>query len=147
MVTFQCRSYKPRGVDERDLRVCARVMCFTFPFSLSLFLLSLGHSLFFFPQQSQQYFLRATMATGWLHNLTYDIALWIFILVLEIFFREIRPRGAHRVPKQGPVIFVVAPHANQVSSLNHPMHTLPSFLPQLIDAWCNVVCGSHYIDA
>lgn len=56
------------------------------------------------------------MATGWLHNLTYDIALWIFILVLEIFFREIRPRGAHRVPKQGPVIFVVAPHANQVSS-------------------------------
>lgn len=53
------------------------------------------------------------MATGWLHNLTYDIALWIFILVLEIFFREIRPRGAHRVPKQGPVIFVVAPHANQ----------------------------------
>lgn len=62
------------------------------------------------------------MATGWLHNLTYDIALWIFILVLEIFFREIRPRGAHRVPKQGPVIFVVAPHANQVSSFEPHTH-------------------------
>ncbi|KAI9497823.1 hypothetical protein BDB00DRAFT_867952 [Zychaea mexicana] len=33
--------------------------------------------------------------------------------MLDIFFREVRPRGAHRVPKEGPVIFVVAPHANQ----------------------------------
>jgi 1-acyl-sn-glycerol-3-phosphate acyltransferase len=35
--------------------------------------------------------------------------------MLDIFFREIRPRGAHRIPKEGPVIFVAAPHANQVS--------------------------------
>ncbi|KAI8641010.1 hypothetical protein BD408DRAFT_418933 [Parasitella parasitica] len=44
---------------------------------------------------------------------TYDVALWIFNLMLDIFFREVRPRGAHKIPKKGPVIFVVAPHANQ----------------------------------
>ncbi|KAG2210538.1 hypothetical protein INT47_002480 [Mucor saturninus] len=33
--------------------------------------------------------------------------------MLDIFFREVRPRGAHRIPKEGPVIFVVAPHVNQ----------------------------------
>ncbi|KAI9274439.1 hypothetical protein BDA99DRAFT_497485 [Phascolomyces articulosus] len=49
----------------------------------------------------------------WAHNFTYDLALWIFNLMLDIFFREVRPRGAHRVPKEGAVIFVVAPHANQ----------------------------------
>ncbi|KAL1935303.1 hypothetical protein VTP01DRAFT_4443 [Rhizomucor pusillus] len=48
-----------------------------------------------------------------LHNFTYDLALWIFNLVLEIFFREVRPRGSHKIPKEGPIIFVVAPHANQ----------------------------------
>lgn len=47
-------------------------------------------------------------------KLTYDVALWIFNLMLDIFFREVRPRGAHKIPKEGPVIFVVAPHANQV---------------------------------
>ncbi|KAG2231461.1 hypothetical protein BDF21DRAFT_418831 [Thamnidium elegans] len=48
-----------------------------------------------------------------LQKCTYDIALWLFNLMLDIFFREVRPRGAHRIPKEGPVIFVVAPHANQ----------------------------------
>ncbi|KAI9313494.1 hypothetical protein BX666DRAFT_1864136 [Dichotomocladium elegans] len=33
--------------------------------------------------------------------------------MLEVFFREIRPRGAHKIPMTGPVIFVAAPHANQ----------------------------------
>lgn len=47
-------------------------------------------------------------------KLTYDVALWLFNLMLDIFFREVRPRGAHRIPKEGPVIFVVAPHVNQV---------------------------------
>ncbi|CEP11763.1 hypothetical protein [Parasitella parasitica] len=46
-------------------------------------------------------------------KLAYDVALWIFNLMLDIFFREVRPRGAHKIPKEGPVIFVVAPHANQ----------------------------------
>lgn len=47
-------------------------------------------------------------------RLTYDAALWLFNLMLDIFFREVRPRGAHKIPKDGPVIFVAAPHANQV---------------------------------
>jgi 1-acyl-sn-glycerol-3-phosphate acyltransferase len=47
-------------------------------------------------------------------KLTYDLALWLFNLMLDIFFREVRPRGSHKIPKDGPVIFVVAPHANQV---------------------------------
>ncbi|KAL0074196.1 hypothetical protein J3Q64DRAFT_1881293 [Phycomyces blakesleeanus] len=46
-------------------------------------------------------------------KLTYDLTMWLFNLIIKLFFREVRPRGAHRIPKQGPVIFVVAPHANQ----------------------------------
>ncbi|KAI8375139.1 hypothetical protein BD560DRAFT_349893 [Blakeslea trispora] len=49
----------------------------------------------------------------WGKATSYDIALWIFNLMIDIFFREVRPRGAHKIPKEGPVIFVVAPHANQ----------------------------------
>lgn len=48
-------------------------------------------------------------------NIGYDILSWIFNIMVDIFFREVRPRGAHRIPKEGPVIFVAAPHANQVS--------------------------------
>ncbi|KAG9321512.1 hypothetical protein KVV02_001945 [Mortierella alpina] len=43
----------------------------------------------------------------------YDFVSFFFTLLLDIFFREIRPRGAHKIPRQGPVIFVAAPHANQ----------------------------------
>jgi len=34
-------------------------------------------------------------------------------MITQIFFREIRPRGAFNVPRDGPVIFVGAPHHNQ----------------------------------
>ncbi len=51
---------------------------------------------------------------------SYDIVVSFFSVVLDIFFREIRPRGSHKVPKEGPVIFVAAPHANQVMQLNFP---------------------------
>lgn len=51
----------------------------------------------------------------------YDLALWIFNIMLDVFFKEIRPRGSHRIPREGPVIFVVAPHVNQVSSLSSPL--------------------------
>jgi hypothetical protein len=44
----------------------------------------------------------------------YDCALWIFNIMLDVFFREIRPRGSHKIPLEGPLIFVAAPHANQV---------------------------------
>jgi glycerol-3-phosphate O-acyltransferase/dihydroxyacetone phosphate acyltransferase len=44
----------------------------------------------------------------------YDFVSFFFTIMLDIFFREIRPRGAHKIPQKGPVIFVAAPHANQV---------------------------------
>lgn len=47
------------------------------------------------------------------NNLVYDIFLWIFTIVVDLFFREIHPRSSWRIPKKGPVIFVAAPHANQ----------------------------------
>ncbi|GME75623.1 unnamed protein product [[Candida] boidinii] len=43
----------------------------------------------------------------------YDLILWVFLVVFDCFFREIRSRGAFRLPKKGPIIFVAAPHANQ----------------------------------
>lgn len=76
-----------------------------------------------------------------LHNFTYDLALWIFNLILEIFFREIRPRGAHRIPKEGPVIFVVAPHASQVG--NRSGKSERGWGVE-INNRARLVCGSHY---
>lgn len=46
---------------------------------------------------------------GWL----YDLILWIFSIIVDLFFREVHPRGSWKVPRKGPVIFVAAPHANQ----------------------------------
>ncbi|KAK9320268.1 hypothetical protein V1517DRAFT_329899 [Lipomyces orientalis] len=43
----------------------------------------------------------------------YDMVIWTFSVVFDLFFREIRPRGAYRIPRHGPIIFVAAPHANQ----------------------------------
>lgn len=48
-------------------------------------------------------------------DMLYDFALWLFNIMLDIFFREIRPRGSHKIPTTGPTIFVAAPHANQVT--------------------------------
>ncbi|KAF3930840.1 hypothetical protein ABW19_dt0202092 [Dactylella cylindrospora] len=44
---------------------------------------------------------------------TYDILIWFFTVLVDLFFREVHPRGAYRIPKRGPIIFVAAPHANQ----------------------------------
>ena len=49
----------------------------------------------------------------WWGNLAYDTFLWIFSVIVELFFREVHPRSTWKVPKKGPVIIVVAPHANQ----------------------------------
>lgn len=46
-------------------------------------------------------------------KLIYDFVLWCLEFIFSCFFREIRTRGAFRIPKTGPVIFVAAPHANQ----------------------------------
>lgn len=35
------------------------------------------------------------------------------IVLVDLFFREVHPRGSFRIPKRGPIIFVAAPHANQ----------------------------------
>ncbi|EPQ26968.1 uncharacterized protein PFL1_05603 [Pseudozyma flocculosa PF-1] len=46
-------------------------------------------------------------------NIAFDIALLFWRIIINLFFREIRPRSAWRIPKEGPVIFVAAPHHNQ----------------------------------
>ena len=44
----------------------------------------------------------------------YDLVVWTLSLLIDLFFREVHPRGAWKIPKKGPIIFVAAPHANQV---------------------------------
>jgi 1-acyl-sn-glycerol-3-phosphate acyltransferase len=47
-------------------------------------------------------------------NWVYDVFLWTFAILVDLFFREVHPRGSWKIPRRGPVIFVAAPHANQV---------------------------------
>lgn len=47
----------------------------------------------------------------------YDTFLWTMSVLVELFFREVHPRGSWKVPRHGPVLFVAAPHANQVSHI------------------------------
>ncbi|ORX35994.1 putative glycerol-3-phosphate O-acyltransferase [Kockovaella imperatae] len=49
------------------------------------------------------------MAAG----LVYDLVLVFWRMVINIFFREIRPRGAFNIPRDGPVLFICGPHSNQ----------------------------------
>ncbi|KAG6832389.1 hypothetical protein H0H92_002657 [Tricholoma furcatifolium] len=44
---------------------------------------------------------------------SYDAVMLFWRTVTQIFFREVRPRGAFNIPRDGPVIFVGAPHNNQ----------------------------------
>ncbi|KAJ5899155.1 hypothetical protein N7495_003899 [Penicillium taxi] len=46
---------------------------------------------------------------GWL----YDLTLWTFSVLIDLFFREVHPRGSWKIPRRGPIIIVAAPHANQ----------------------------------
>ncbi|KAK3316274.1 hypothetical protein B0H66DRAFT_625254 [Apodospora peruviana] len=46
-------------------------------------------------------------------NWRYDAVLWSLSILVDLFFREVHPRGSWRVPRRGPVLFVAAPHANQ----------------------------------
>lgn len=85
----------------------------------------------------------------WL-DIGYDTALWIFNIMLEVFFREIRPRGAHKIPKSGPVIFVAAPHANQVkdkreSQVNSPFHSLVDSLSTHLLLCENVIDAYRFL--
>ncbi|KAI9595875.1 hypothetical protein BDF19DRAFT_440379 [Syncephalis fuscata] len=54
-----------------------------------------------------------------------DFISWILGLIVTIFFREIRTRGSHKIPLTGPVIFVVAPHANQFLDPIMVMRSVP----------------------
>lgn len=47
---------------------------------------------------------------GWM----YDLVLWTFSVLIDLFFREVHPRGSWKIPRRGPIILVAAPHANQV---------------------------------
>lgn len=47
-------------------------------------------------------------------NWKYDLFLYLMGNLVDLFFREVVPRGSWKVPTSGPVLFVAAPHANQV---------------------------------
>jgi len=49
--------------------------------------------------------------------ISYDAVMLFWRAVTQIFFREVRPRGAFHIPREGPVIFVAAPHNNQASNM------------------------------
>lgn len=49
-------------------------------------------------------------------NWKYDSFLWVMSILADLFFREVHPRGSWKVPRHGPVLFVAAPHNNQVRS-------------------------------
>jgi len=49
-------------------------------------------------------------------NWKYDSFLWVMSILADLFFREVHPRGSWKVPRHGPVLFVAAPHNNQVYS-------------------------------
>lgn len=57
----------------------------------------------------------------------YDLFLWLFTVCIQIFFREMYPRGAWRIPKKGPLIIVAGPHANQFIDSIVLMHVLKAF--------------------
>ena len=65
-------------------------------------------------------------------NWVYDLILWIMSVLVDLFFREVHPRGSWKVPRRGPIIFVAAPHANQVSRLRAVLGTRADYCSLLI---------------
>ncbi|KAG9245687.1 hypothetical protein BJ878DRAFT_338853 [Calycina marina] len=68
-------------------------------------------------------------------NWIYDVFLWTFSILVDLFFREVHPRGSWKVPRRGPLIFVAAPHANQfvdplilMRTLRNECHRRAAFL-------------------
>lgn len=65
----------------------------------------------------------------------YDLAVTFFKSITHTFFRDIKVRGSFNIPKQGPIIFVIAPHHNQfldgcvvISKIKEFSHRRVSFL-------------------
>jgi 1-acyl-sn-glycerol-3-phosphate acyltransferase len=73
-------------------------------------------------------------------GLVYTCFLTVWKVILNIFFREIRPRGTFNIPREGPVILVVAPHANQVRVLAS-LHGLSDLIVDI--AVFGSAAGSH----
>ncbi|KAH8915523.1 hypothetical protein BT69DRAFT_1341190 [Atractiella rhizophila] len=46
-------------------------------------------------------------------NILYDLAISLLQLIVHLFFREVRSRGSHNIPTDGPTIFCAGPHHNQ----------------------------------
>lgn len=46
-------------------------------------------------------------------SFSYYLVKWFFVLVKNIFFRDVIVRGSHKIPEKGAVVFVAAPHCNQ----------------------------------
>jgi glycerol-3-phosphate O-acyltransferase/dihydroxyacetone phosphate acyltransferase len=65
-------------------------------------------------------------------NWKYDTFLWTTSVLVDLFFREVHPRGSWKVPRHGPVLFVAAPHANQVCFLSFSCPFLLSLFPPLL---------------
>ena len=68
-------------------------------------------------------------------NWVYDLILWVMSVLVDLFFREVHPRGSWKVPRRGPVIFVAAPHANQVSRLHTFLGTRTDYSSSLIPSF------------
>ncbi|CAL1704821.1 unnamed protein product [Somion occarium] len=50
-------------------------------------------------------------------DLPYEAAMIFWRTITGLFFREVRPRGAFNIPREGPVILVAGPHHNQFLDL------------------------------
>jgi hypothetical protein len=46
----------------------------------------------------------------------YDAVLLSLSFFINIFYKELRTSGASNIPKNGPIIFAVGPHCNQVTA-------------------------------
>lgn len=53
-------------------------------------------------------------------NVFFDVLVVLWTTMIHLFFREIRSRGAWKIPRdgEGAIIFVVGPHHNQVSTIH-----------------------------
>lgn len=76
-------------------------------------------------------------------NWKYDTFLHAMGNLVDLFFREVVPRGSWKVPQSGPVLFVAGPHANQVRGANPPMRSSPKKRPVCIGI--GPLCG-HTMD-
>ncbi|PWN29985.1 hypothetical protein BDZ90DRAFT_215501 [Jaminaea rosea] len=100
----------PRWADQRDTPRVARTV-----HDLALFLSSLPLPLHRYTPRLLARTIARLLARQRLMptNIAFDLALLFWRLIINVFFRSIQPRGAWRIPQEGPIIFIGAPHHNQ----------------------------------